>query len=247
MKKIFCREVNNAKAFLDGIQALKERGAVEASWMLATAVPGLGKSGTMEWYAIQNDYPYVRCMAGWSVHWMVQDIVRALQLEPKSRTQANIDLIVAELVNRSLAGKEQIILVDEINHAAKTIKVLETLRDITDLTQVMLVAGGHKGTENTLKAHKQIYSRISSFVEFTHATREDVKILFGTMCDLDITDCAADEILRQTGGLYREIMNTITRVEQLGKRNKVKLVSADIIGDRRLTNDGSVRGLRVVK
>lgn len=242
MKTIFCREVTNARTFLDGIQSLKDRGAVEASWMLTTAIPGLGKSGTMEWYSVQSDSPLVRCKAGWSVPWALRDIALALQLEPKHSAKANFDLILSELVTR-----ETILMVDEINHAAKSIKVLETLRDITDMSQTMLIAGGHKGTENTLKAHKQIYSRISSFVEFTHATQDDVEILFAKMCDLEITPCAAAEILRQTGGLYREIMNTITRVEQLGKRHKVKQVTAQIIGDKRLTNDGSVRGLRVVK
>ncbi len=242
MKKIFCRKVTNAKTFLDGIQSLKERGATEASWMLTTAVPGLGKSGTMEWYSIQTDSPLVRCKAGWTVPWALRDIALSLQLEPRHSAKANFDLIMSELVMG-----ERILMVDEINHAAKSLKVLETLRDLTDMSQTMLIAGGHKGTENTLKAYKQIYSRISSFVEFTHASDEDIKFLFEDMCEVEVTDCAVKEIQRQTGGLYREIMNTITRVEQLGKRAKTKVVSADIIGDKRLTNDGLVRGMRVVK
>lgn len=241
MKKIFCRDVANAKAYMDGIQALKDRGATEASWMLTTASPGLGKSGTMEWYSVQSDSPLVRCKAGWTVPWCLRDIALALHLEPKHSAKANFDLIMGELVAR-----ETILMVDEINHAAKTLKVLETLRDLTDMSQTMLIAGGHRGTENTLKAHKQIYSRISSFVEFSHANLEDVQILFHSMCDVAISECAAAEILRQTGGLYREIMNTITRVEHIGKRNKVQTVTADIIGTKRLTNDGSIRGLRAV-
>lgn len=242
MRKIFCREVGNAQMFMDGIQQLKERGAAESSWMLTTAHPGLGKSGTMEWYSVQHDAPLVRCKAGWTVPWALRDIALALHLEPKNSAKAMMDQIIAELM-----GGEPILMVDEINHAAKTIKVLETLRDITDMTQTMLIAGGHKGTENTLKAHKQIYSRITSFVEFSHATQDDVKILYEKMCDVPITDCAAAEILRQTGGLHREIMNTIVRIEAIGRRKKGEAVTAETIGGKRLTNDGQVRGLQAAK
>ena len=242
MRKIFCRDVRNAQMFLDGIQQLKERGAVEASWMLLEAEPGQGKSNTLEWYSVQHDAPLVRCKAGWSVPWALRDIALALELEPKHSAKANFDLILSELVMR-----ETILMVDEINHAAKTLKVLETLRDLTDMSQTMLIAGGHKGTAMTLKAHKQIYSRITKFVEFGSADAADITAVYAQMSEVPVSECAVTEILRQTGGHYREVMNTIVRIEQMGRRHKGQPVTAAIIGEKRLTNDGQVRGLRGVK
>lgn len=237
MRKIFCRDVGNAQSFLQGVQALKQRGAVESSWMLVEATPGLGKSSTLEWYSAQYDVPMVRAKAAWTESWALRDIVLALGLEPQRTRQGNLDLIIGEAM-----GHELQIIVDEINLAAAVTKILESLRDISDMAQAQIIVAGHKGVSLTLKRHKQIYSRITSFVEFSAASAEDVKAIYKSSSDIPVSDCAIAEITRQTGGLHREVMNTIVRIETLARRHKGQTITAEIIGNTRLTNDGQIRG-----
>ena len=237
MRTVFCRDVENVARFTAGIELVRQRGAVEASWMVIDAEPGLGKSPTLEWFSVQEDAPLVRAKAGWTVSWALRDLAAALDLEPKRSSKQNFDQIVSELIIR-----ERTLVVDEINHAAKTLKVLETLRDITDMTQTMLIVGGHKGTANTLKAHKQIYDRISTFVNFTHASVRDVRALCDQQCEVPVDDSGVEEIHRQTGGIHRNVMNAIARVEMIGKRLKAP-VTREMIGTHRLTNDGRLRAL----
>jgi len=238
MKSLYCRDVQNVARFTQGVNVLRNRGAAEASWMLVEGPPGLGKTNTLEWFSVQEDAPLVRCKAGWTVPWCLRDIAVSLDLEPKASAKKNFDLIVGELVNRNTT-----LIVDEVNHAAKTLKVLETLRDLTDMTQTVLIIGGHSGTSSALKAHKQIYDRISHIVEFAVATEKDVRHLCDALCEIKVDDDAVREILRQSGGVHRNILNAIAHVEAIGKRAKVEQVGMDTIGKQRLTNDGRARGM----
>ena len=239
MKKIYCKNVGNVARFMDGLKLLRGRGAVEASWMLVESDPGNGKSNMLEWFSVQDDAAMVRTKAGWTVSWALRDIALALELEPKHSAKATFDQIVSELVMRP-----RILIVDEINHAVKTLKVLETLRDITDMTQTMLIIGGHKGSKQTLKAHKQIYSRITHFVDFEPPSLRDVRALCDDLAEIPIADCAVAEIQKRAGGTYRAVVDVLPRIEALGKRHKANEVTATMLANVSLTNDGRGRGQR---
>ncbi|GLQ20472.1 hypothetical protein ACFFUB_00315 [Algimonas porphyrae] len=236
MRHTFCREVSNAVRFMDGVETLKARGAVESSWMLVEAEPGLGKSSMFEWYSVQEDVPLVRAKADWTVNWMLKDVSAALGIEAKSSSKANYEQIISELMNG-----EQLLMVDEINHAARRLVVIETLRDITDMTQTMLLTGGHKGTLSVLKPHKQIYDRIGNVVELEVASIADIKALCRTRCEVEITDEVIAEIHQQTGGNHRRVMNAIARVEALGRRRR-EAVTLPMLKGLRLTHDNRARG-----
>ncbi|MBL4870062.1 MAG: TniB family NTP-binding protein [Robiginitomaculum sp.] len=240
MKSIYCKDVGNVSRFMDGLKLLRGRGAIEASWMLVESEPGNGKSNMLEWFSVQEDAAMVRTKAGWSVSWALKDIALALQLEPKHSAKATFDQIVSELVMRP-----RILIVDEINHAIKNLKVLETLRDITDMTQTMLIIGGHKGAKQTLKAHKQIYSRITYFVDFEPPSVEDIRALYNALAEVPISDCAILDIHNRAGGTYRSVKDLIPRIEAIGKKYKGAKVTAKMLASMSLTNDGHGRGTRL--
>ena len=237
MKQIFCPKTRNVMRFMEGLDALKSRGAAEASWMLVEAEPGLGKSSLFGWYSVQNDVPLIRAKAGWTLNWMLRDLAEALYLEPRPSAKQNIEMLTTELIRLG----EPLIMVDEINHAARSVKVLETLRDLTDLTQAMLIVGGHKGMSSTLKAYKQIYDRISSIVEFQPATKSDVATLCAELSDVVFLPCAHDEILARTNGTHRLVMNAVARAERAGQRSS-EPVSAAMLKRLSLSSDLRPRG-----
>jgi len=234
--EIYCSDISNVKRFQKGVATLDGRGAEEASWMLVEGEPGLGKSRALQWYSVQKDAVLVRAKAGWTIPWMLKDICYALDLDPRHSSTLMFDQIVNECVMRN-----PLLIVDEIEHAARKIKTLETLRDLTDISGVTLIAAGMKGIRQKLKAHKQVYNRIADVVEFTPATIEDVRLLCSELAEVEIADDLVARIHTETGGIFREVLNSIARVEQAMKRNKGQTITATMAAAVPLTNDGRSR------
>lgn len=233
---IYCAGISNVQRFTNGVKTLDGRGAEEASWLLLEGEPGLGKSRALQWYSVQKDAVLVRAKAGWTIPWMLKDICNALDLQPRHSSTLMFDQIVNECVMRA-----PILIVDEIEHAARKIKTLETLRDLTDISGVTLIAGGMKGIRQQLKAHKQVYNRIADVVEFAPATIEDVRLLCSELSEVEIADDLVQRIHKETGGIFREVLNSIARVEQAMKRNKGQIITATMAASIPLTNDGRSR------
>lgn len=233
---IYCSGISNVQRFTKGVKTLDGRGAEEASWMLVEGEPGLGKSRALQWYSVQKDAVLVRAKAGWTIPWMLKDICYALDLDPRHSSTLMFDQIVNECVMRN-----PLLIVDEVEHAARKIKTLETLRDLTDISGVTLIAAGMKGIRQKLKAHKQVYNRIADVVEFTPATVEDVRLLCTELAEVEIADDLVVRIHKETGGIFREVLNSIARVEQAMKRNKGQIITATMAAAVPLTNDGRSR------
>jgi DNA transposition AAA+ family ATPase len=233
---IYCSEVSNVKRFQKGVATLDGRGAEEASWLLVEGEPGLGKTRALQWYSVQKDAVLVRAKAGWTIPWMLKDICNGLDLQPRHSSTLMFDQIVNECVMRN-----PLVIVDEVEHAARKIKTLETLRDLTDISGVTLIAAGMKGIRQQLKAHKQVYNRIADVVEFTPATVGDVRMLCDQLSEVTIADDLVERIHAETGGINREILNSIARIEQAMRRNKGQTITAEMTSTLALTNDGRPR------
>lgn len=233
---IYCSDVSNVKRFQQGVATLEGRGAEEASWLLVESEPGLGKSRALQWYSVQKDAVLVRAKAGWTIPWMLKDICYALDLDPRHSSTLMFDQIVNECVMRN-----PLLIVDEVEHAARKVKTLETLRDLTDISGVTLIAAGMKGIRQKLKVHQQVYNRIADVVNFAPASIEDVRLLCSALAEVDIADDLVARIQTETGGNFREIMNSIARVEQAMKRNKGQTITATMAAAVPLTNDGRSR------
>jgi DNA transposition AAA+ family ATPase len=233
---IYCSEVSNVKRFQKGVATLDGRGAEEASWLLVEGEPGLGKTRALQWYSVQKDAVLVRAKAGWTIPWMLKDICNGLDLQPRHSSTLMFDQIVDECVMRN-----PLVIVDEVEHAARKIKTLETLRDLTDISGVTLIAAGMKGIRQQLKAHKQVYNRIADVVEFTPATVGDVRMLCDQLSEVTIADDLVERIHAETGGINREILNSIARIEQAMRRNKGQTITAEMTSTLALTNDGRPR------
>jgi hypothetical protein len=117
-------------------------------------------------------------------------------------------------------------------------RLLETLRDLSDLIENLVVLGGeHRVTSRLSSRFPQIASRISEIVEFGPASIEDVRICCDTLSEAPIADDLVAEIQRQSAGHLREIKNAIARCEIVGKRNSGKPVKLADMGGRELCRD----------
>jgi hypothetical protein len=227
----FVEGLSNTARLMAAVSAAEARGAPEASWVLVEGDPGYGKSRALMRLAILKPSVHVRAKADWTPSWCLSDIAESLGLPRGRRKQDLMHSVIAELMQRP-----KMLIVDEIDHAARKFEVVETLRDITDTVECVLVAGGMKGARGLMKRYPQIYSRIAEIVTFGAASADDVKIMCRALTDVDVRDCLCKRIQEETQGRLRLVMNAIARVEVFGRRGRGP-VTADAYAGRALLND----------
>lgn len=242
MKKKFA-STSNAQAFLAGLAALENRGAPEASWMLVTGLPGLGKTKLVEWYCTQQNprlIPgvYLRAKTSWTPRTMMAELISRLGMAPLTKSN---ELFAQAL---GMLGRDpHAIVIDEVEHCLRDIKVLEAVRDLSDLTEVPVILVGMESVKTRIQRHEQISSRITQVVEFTPSSREDVQIMVRELTDLTVADDLIDKILAETEGRYRLIMDALAVIERYARRNSITEVNAGMFTGA-LVHDWRIRTRR---
>lgn len=233
MKPVFCKDTENFTRFMASIRKVETRGAAEAGWMLAIGEPGLGKSRALSYYAIQKDCVHIRAKAAWTVNWLLRDIMGQIGERPKRRSEGMFQQALMHF-----AMTRQTLVVDEIENAMHDTKVLETLRDLSDMTEIPVIIAGMKGVDESMKRHPHIYSRIADICRFTPAEMSDARALCDALCEVKIADDLVAHLHHQAGGYHREIVNGIAEIErQASRHGKTEIGLTDIAGVK-LTNDG---------
>lgn len=234
MKPVFCKDTANFKNFMAATGRVDGRGAPEAGWLLVLGEPGLGKSRTLAYYAVQQNAVLLRAKAAWSVNWMLGELAAELGETPARGTKH----LLKQATDYFTINGGRTLIVDEVDHAMHDLRVLESLRDISDLTEINVIIGGMRGVDHKLRRHPHIYSRIADVCRFEAASVADTRAMCDALCDAQVADDLVQEIHRQSGGFSREIVNAIAGVERLAKRNKLALIGLSDMGGARLTNDG---------
>lgn len=235
----FVEKLSNVARFLDLTRTIDARGAREAGWGLVKGEAGFGKTNTLTWYAMKKRAAFVRAKAGWTPHWALTDIADVLGVSHAQSTEKLFNAIMPELMARA-ARDGLILMVDEADHAARDVRVLETLRDLTDAAEMPMIIGGMKDIERTLRRYSQVASRIADVCTFGPATAADVEAICRELAVVEIADDLAAEIQHRTGGRLREVKNAIARVEAKMKASRggaITLARWIDAGNPPLTND----------
>lgn len=242
MKRIFVKNIANYERFRTGISAVETRGATEASLMLVTGPAGYGKSQTVDRWAVANGAAYLRAKVEWTPRYFMTELAETLKIDSRGRAKDVFGRIAGVL-----GGQQIPLVIDEVEHCLRdSAQVLEAIRDLSDLTEVMVILVGMDQVQAKIARHAQISSRIAKVVEFLPATPEDVTEFCKQMCEVSIDPSLAAEIHRQSGGRVREIMNAIATVEQTSKRNGKTTASLQDMAGMVLTHDWQARRPRMV-
>lgn len=239
MRAEFVSTISNVERFTAGVARVEKRGAAEACWQLAEGDPGLGKSETLQWYAAQKEACLLRAKSGWTLHWALRDLVTELGERPEGRSEQMFE----QALNRVARSAARPIIVDEIEHAMRDKRVIEMLRDLSDLTNVPIIIGGMSGVAKILRRYEQIYSRIAVVTEFQYATVADVAEVCKQLVEgTTIGDDLVAAIHERTAGRLREVMNAIAEAERFGRKRGLKEIGVADMPLVSLTNDGRSRG-----
>jgi DNA transposition AAA+ family ATPase len=136
MRKVFVK-TQNVKNFITLINNLENKPDNVSKMALVYGEPGLGKSRTALWLAAQNDAVYIRSANLMTGRWFLEELTEELDEIPRYWTS---DLF-KQCVNK-LNKKPQMLIIDEIDYLAGDHKIIETIRDIHDKTNVPIVFVG---------------------------------------------------------------------------------------------------------
>jgi hypothetical protein len=243
MQRVSVEGLSNEVRALAAIQAVERRGAVEANWVLVEGDFGYGKSHWMLRHAVRTESAFVRAKAEWTPKWALTDLGDKLGVEPQPTTQRQFDAVSRELMCLQ-AKKGFCIMVDEINHCAHNRRVIETLRDLTDSAELIMIAGGNKGIGTLMKKHGAINGRIDQHVAFLPATPEDVRLICKTLVpDVKMNEAMVEHLHQRTAGSLRLLMGALARVEAFARRQRLSSVTPETYqGQPLLSSDKSGRG-----
>lgn len=159
--------------------------------------------------------------------WLLEKIVYELGESP-SRKMA--DLIEQCITHLRL--KPQVIIIDEVDYLINRHRIVETLRDLHDLTGVPIVLIGMQEAKTKLGKYRHLYDRISEIIEFKPFSKDDLDVIVEELSEIKITD-EAKEIFFEKTNRFRQVIKGISLLENLAKTNGLNKI--DVKQVKRLT------------
>lgn len=213
---------SNVMNFLAGFTALENRGAMESCFMLVAGKAGLGKTSTARWWAVSPNVNaiYVRAASRINSHWMLAEIVRELGQIPDRR----MEYCFAQAVKQVALARRPIII-DEGEHCLHDPSVLESVRDVSDLTEVPVILIGYEQIKSKLKQYEQLSSRVSAVVDFKPLSLEDVHTCCSELTDIKIAEDLCHSLHKYSAGRPRLILEGIANTERYALRNNLQTVT----------------------
>lgn len=228
-------QTSNVKRFLAAVATADQRAAREAGWIAAIGEPGLGKTKTLENWAGKEDVNavYLRSKANWTSTWVMQELAGKV-LGVSNPLAKGSYRVLFQRVMESLGESQKPIIVDEVEKTGHNPRLLEGIRDIVDMTDIVLVLGGTPDALKFLQKQPQWASRVYVAAPFQKATVEDVRLMADQLSQAPLADDLVALIHDKTRGYFREIKNAIGEAERVGRSNPDQLVTAEMLKGRDL-------------
>lgn len=232
--------MKNAIAPVKNIKRLAELGETLAGQTgqlpgiaVAHGDSGIGKSTGLTWLSTTKlNACYVRAMQVWSPSSMLYAIARELDVEPTRSLSATIELIVGELsrTNRPL-------IVDEADYVVDQARLLNTLRDLHDLSTMPLILVGMADFVRKLRTRtdqRQFAGRVALDLEFKPLDLADVEILAKTLAEVEISEDLLALLHEKSQGITRLVCVGLARIETFAKHGGIRKIGRTQWGDRAL-------------
>ena len=229
----------NVSRFQEALAALQRRGASEACLVVVDGFPGLGKTTTLRHWVAQTGSVYLRAKREWTPNWFLNELLGRLNVQPPHAFQQKYAVALKELGARqasaAIAKKPYGLVIDEADHISRQSRIMETIRDLSDVIELPTILVGMGKIRDNLGLYPQIASRISKYVRFETASRDDVARMIAELCEVPVASDLAGFVHQVTGGFNRETKEAIAQIERFGLRNPPKdaagLTLADMAGE----------------
>lgn len=210
-------------------EALDSRDRAVPGMGLVYGATGAGKTTAVTWLINRTKGVYVRANSGWTPASMLAKCMQELGAAPVQRRSQMLDYISEQLM-----VQRRPLFVDEADYLLRDLAMLESLRDVHDLSGMPVVLVGMAGIEAKLVHRKQLAGRISHWVDFAPSDLEDARTLTTDVCEVAIDDELLEHLHRAAKGSVRLMVVGLARIEALAKANRWATVTAEQWGARPL-------------
>ncbi len=193
--------------------------------------PGLGKSRFARQTAIQNDYIYFRLEATMTAKAFAIKLLErihqhfGMQSLKVRGTGSEIFSRVTDILENY---NDIVIVIDEIDYAFRSQKILGSIRDIVDETLTTIVLVGMTDAKSKLLAlDSHYFDRCNFFCEFKPMTKDDIKLLCDEICDVKLTDPLVQHLSKKTKGNIRKLVKSLYSIEDIAKERNLTTISPE--------------------
>jgi len=218
VKKVFAR-TSNVMSFSAAMDRLLHSDESIPKMALIYGEPGLGKTKTAAWWCAHNDGVFIRTKKLMTGRWLLEEIVGELGEIPEHKTAALFRQIQDQLFSRPRA-----IFIDEVDYLTYDARVIETLRDIHDITGAPVIFIGMAGADKKLMRYRHLIDRFSEIVRFHDLTLDDVRAIADQLCEVKLSDDAVEHIYSEAKK-FRQIIVRLYRAEAKARANGLKEVT----------------------
>lgn len=224
--------IKNVTNLLDAYAALSARDNGIPGIGLLHGETGAGKSTAIAWLVTRNNVNgiYVRANATWTPSSMLAAILGELGNSPiHNRSAEMVNLITDQL---SLTGRP--LFVDEADYLLHNPKMLETLRDIHDISSSPVVLIGMAGIEKRIVHRLQLARRISQWVEFLPTDLADARTLTDKVCEVQVQDDLLKRLHDEAKGSVGLMVVGLSRIEAFARGSDLTTIGLQQWGNRQL-------------
>lgn len=229
-------EVKNVLRTQAMFENLQSRSMITPGIGLIHGPSGYGKTTTVTYMfnelTLSGHQPlYVRCYATDTPSSFLARVMSEMGAEPMFPLRKMVDYIVRAMNEQSLA-----LFVDEADHIVGQAKTMETIRDLYDSTEQPVVLIGMEEIARRISHRKQLFNRISEWVEFKAADIEDVHLFADELMDsrLHLAEDLLDFIRAKSGGEVRRILIALEKIERAMLASDEDFIDLAGWGDRPL-------------
>lgn len=229
-------EVKNVLRTQAMFENLQSRSMITPGIGLIHGPSGYGKTTTVTYMfnelTVSGHQPlYVRCYATDTPSSFLARVMNEMGAEPMFPLRKMVDYIVRAMNEQSLA-----LFVDEADHIVGQAKTMETIRDLYDSTEQPVVLIGMEEIARRISHRKQLFNRISEWVEFKAADIEDVHLFAAELMDsrLSIAEDLLDYIRAKSSGEVRRILIALEKIERAMLASDEEFIDLATWGDRPL-------------
>ncbi|MGY3910774.1 AAA family ATPase [Aeromonas piscicola] len=183
--------------------------------------PGLGKTTAVTWYVNQVNGVYVRAMRCCTPLSLLQDICEELGLDAPRTSRAAI-----RAITRAMAEDNRPLFIDEADYLMDRGDLVETVRDIHDVSTVPVILIGMDKIAKKLKNFPQFESRVMAWVGFGLCKFDDARKIADDMCEgFRVADDLLQALLSAANGEIRRIVVGLHQLEKVAKSKGLEVLA----------------------
>lgn len=225
--------VKNIQRLAEQGETLRTRNPRTPGIGVISGDPGFGKSTGITWYGVRRARAiYTRAMELWTPSAMLEAIADELGITIGRNLAKAAQQVVAGLVQQN-----RMLMIDEADYVVDKPRLINTIRDIHDLSQTPLIMVGMNDFKRKLRAaldQRQFADRVAFELEFQPTDFDDTRLTANELLEIEIDDELLHRVHDASEGNMRRIVVGLQRIETYFRAKGSKKATAREWGSRPL-------------